>query len=83
MNNHSALLADLDEFQYRLNCGLKLLLSVHDCGVHGEQDEESFLDALFGACMYIGSLSKELEQIVDNQYAVMHRDNDGNDGENA
>lgn len=67
-DKNSTLLGDLDEFQYRLSCGSKLLLSVHDCGVYGEQDKECFLDALFGACMYIESLSKELAQIVERQY---------------
>lgn len=68
MNNHNHLLADLDDFQYRLHCGSRLLMSVHDCGVAGEQDEESFLASLFGAYLYIEALSKELAQIVDAQY---------------
>lgn len=69
MNNRiSTLLSDLDEFQYRLNCGSKLLLSVHDCCINGEQSKESVLDAYFGACLYIDSLSKELAKIIESQY---------------
>ena len=64
----SNFIGNLDEFQYRLHCGSRLLMSVHDCGVSGEQDKEAFLDSLFGACLFIDSLSKELEQIVGNQY---------------
>ncbi len=72
------LLGDLDDFQYRLHCGSRLLMSVHDCGVSGEQDKEAFLDSLFGACLFIDSLSKELAQIVDAQYkdSLEKSDND-------
>ena len=76
MNNHSNLLSDLDDLQYRLHCGSRLLMSVHDCGVAGEQNEESFLDSLFGAYLYIESLSKELAQIVDAQYKNLLEESD-------
>lgn len=66
--NYAQVFGDLDDLQYRLNCGSRLLLSVHDCVVYGEQSEESLLDALFGACMYIESLSKELAQLVEKLY---------------
>ena len=77
------LMGDLNEFQYRLHCGSMLLMSVHDCGVDGEQDQEAFLDSLFGACLYIESLSKELAQIVENQFAITHGDSDIKIGKNA
>lgn len=67
-NKFSALLGDLDEFQYRLFCGAKLVEAVYDCISSADRAAEEYNDALFAAHLYVLSLSQELEQRVNNEY---------------
>lgn len=66
--NMSWLLADLDDLHFRMECGRGLLDAVHECMTGRTDGGKDYHDALFGAILFVDSLTKELRTIVDEQY---------------
>lgn len=59
------LLADLDDLQYRMDCGNGLVGAVHEAMRSGNSTAEAYLDALYGAHLYLGTLIDEMSGLVD------------------
>lgn len=79
--NLSKLLGDLDELQFRLECGTKLIDAVQECIESGNHAPGEYADALFAATLFMRELSKELSTIVDSQYSAETQVNMGRTGE--
>lgn len=58
-------LIDLDDLRFRMKCGSDLVQAVHEAMQSGDSTAESYLDALFGAHLYLGTLIDEMRDIVD------------------
>ena len=64
MEEKKNLFWDLDDLQYRMHCGVDILYAVHECMESGTSNAKDYTDALFGACLYMESISKEIESLV-------------------
>lgn len=56
---------DLDDFQYRLSCGVELVEATQTAMAEGST-ERNYSDAIFGVVLYLRSLSDELRKMVDD-----------------
>ena len=59
----------LSEFSYRLECGIAMVDAVRELLHHGDFSPECYEPALFGAYMYLLSLGKELDAMIEGDAA--------------
>ena len=70
MNKQTAALfmADLDDFQLRLACGVAALFTTHESMTSGVLKCSEYIDALFGNYLFLNGLVEELREIIDSYY---------------
>lgn len=56
---------NLGELSYRLNCGIAMVDVVRELLHHGDHGREDYEPALFGVYMYLLSIGKELEDMIE------------------
>ena len=62
-------MCDLDDIQFRMECGVGILEALHECVEHGELEAQSYADALFGAYDYLSGLTREMRTAVDDLFS--------------
>lgn len=58
-------LNELDELCFRLQCGTNAVGAIHEAMVNGLCTAESWLDALFAACLFLNDVHKDFRQLID------------------
>nr|DAZ02805.1 MAG TPA: hypothetical protein [Caudoviricetes sp.] len=58
-------LSELDELRYRLQCGANAVNAIHEAMVNGARTAESWLDALFAACLFLNDIHEDFRQLID------------------
>ena len=66
---------DLEDLQYRIECGAEIVSAIHTCMEDGPNTADCYLDALFCASCYLYALSQELKTILHQ--AIEHNDPPG------
>lgn len=61
--------ADLDDYQYRLRCGIALLDPIAFALEKGGMDGCAYADAVTAACRYLTELSDELYRLINTNPA--------------
>lgn len=69
MNDKKCFVADLDDIQFRMSCGIDAVCAIHEAMETGDFTAESHLDALYGAYDHLHMLNDRLRQIVDGMCA--------------
>lgn len=59
--------AELDDLHFRMRCAEKLIDAVHTAMTEGGCAPEEYVDALFGADLYLLSLVDELESLCHEE----------------
>lgn len=59
----------MDDFSYRLHCAVDTADAVYAAMAEGPSCMEDYTDALIGAIRYLGILSDELVEMVNNSYS--------------
>ena len=55
----------VDDLNFRLACGVNLLVSLHEAMEYGTLGAEAYKDGLFGAFEYIDCIREEIQAAVD------------------
>ena len=63
------LVSDLEEFQFRLSCGVDMVGTTHEAMENGTLEPESHMGALFGCYDYLRKLNSELETAIEGMKA--------------
>lgn len=62
-------MCEMDDICFRLSCGVGMIAAVHECIEHGDFQEISYADALFGAYDYMSGLVKEMRSVIDSSFS--------------
>lgn len=61
-------LAEIDDVQFRLSCGIDTMRSIHTAMTEGPFRAGGYGNAIFGATEYLRVLNEELRECIDALY---------------
>lgn len=67
--NGTYFLSDMDDLQFRVECGVNMISALHECIEHGDFQPRNYANALYGAWDYLDSLSREMRNRIDAVYS--------------
>lgn len=71
--NSTYFLSDMDDLQFRVECGVDIVSALHECIEHGDFQPRNYANALYGAYVYLNSLSEEMRSRIDAAYSEVRK----------